>query len=323
MSKTNATRPLRETVALCLDDWGVHSDRDESDSDDFCGWHVGSRVEKATNAPAAAAATLPDAAAAADAMGATVLGEVILNMNRAWGDMEMAILRDYAARTAARAPLVLVANGPVHHRGGKVHRRLRDALYKLTALCRTHPRAHLLTLMTDPAIRWPRRQEFERPSLSWPDGTDHAAIELAIFDERPPLIISVFRRTEVTPTLTLTLTLTLALTLALALALTLTLTPTRTLGSAAPQRPRRLLPRAAAASDPDGGGGGLHRVARQAVRRRVRRQRPYGGLFTLGLAEKAFVLPAPHHRATLPLTLDATTARWLICYPYPYPYPYP
>ena len=57
MSKTNAPVPLREIVALCLDDWGVHSDRDESDSDDFCGWHVGSRVvEKVyTNAPAAAA----------------------------------------------------------------------------------------------------------------------------------------------------------------------------------------------------------------------------------------------------------------------------
>ena len=196
MSKPNATRPLRETVALCLDDWGVHSDRDESDSDDFCGWHVGSRVEEVTPA---AATTLPDAAAAADAMGATVLGEVILNMNRAWGDMEMAILRDYAARTAARTPLVLVANGPVHHRGGKVHRRLRDALYELTALCRTHPRAHILTLMTDPAIRWPRRQEFERLSLSWPDSTDHGAIELAIFDERPPLIVSVFQRTEAPP----------------------------------------------------------------------------------------------------------------------------
>ena len=137
---------------------------------------------------------------AADAMGANVLGEVILNMNRAWGDMEMAILRDYTARTrAVCAPVVLVANGPVHHRGGKVHRRLRDALYELTALCRTHPRAHILTLMTDPAIRWPRRQEFERPSLSWPDSTDHGAIELAIFDERPPLIVSVFQRTEALP----------------------------------------------------------------------------------------------------------------------------
>jgi hypothetical protein len=146
------------------------------------------------------AATLPDAATAAEAMGANVaVGEVILNMNRAWGDMEMAILRDYAARTAARASVVLVANGPVHHRGGKCHRRLRDALYELTALCRTHPRARILTLMTDPAIRWPRRQEFERPSLSWPDGTDHGAIELAIFDERPPLIISVFQRTEALP----------------------------------------------------------------------------------------------------------------------------
>lgn len=146
------------------------------------------------------AASLPDAATAAEAMGANVaVGEVILNMNRAWGDMEMAILRDYAARTAARASVVLVANGPVHHRGGKCHRRLRDALYELTALCRTHPRARILTLMTDPAIRWPRRQEFERPSLSWPDGTDHGAIELAIFDERPPLIISVFQRTEALP----------------------------------------------------------------------------------------------------------------------------
>ena len=132
-------------------------------------------------------------------MGADVLGEVILNMNRAWGDMEMAILRDYAARSAARAPVVLVAIGPVHHRGGKVHRRLRDALYELTALCRTHPRAQILTLMTDPAIRWPRRQEFERPSLSWPEGTDHGAMELAVFDERPPLIISVFERTEALP----------------------------------------------------------------------------------------------------------------------------
>ena len=56
MSKTNAPVPLREVVALCLDDWGVHSDRDESDSDDFCGWHVGSRVvEKDAHAPAAAA----------------------------------------------------------------------------------------------------------------------------------------------------------------------------------------------------------------------------------------------------------------------------
>ena len=111
----------------------------------------------------------------------------------------MAILRDYAARTAVRTAVVLVANGPVHHRGGRVHRRLRDALYELTALCRTHPRAHILTLLTDPAIRWPRRQEFERGSLSWPEGTDHGAIELAIFDERPPLVISVFQRVDALP----------------------------------------------------------------------------------------------------------------------------
>ena len=57
ISKTNAPVPLREIVALCLDDWGVHSDRDDfSDSDDVCGRHVGSRVvEKDTDAPAAAA----------------------------------------------------------------------------------------------------------------------------------------------------------------------------------------------------------------------------------------------------------------------------
>ena len=54
MTKTNAPVPLREIVALCLDDWGVNS-AEESESDDFCGWHVGSRVEKVTNAPAAAA----------------------------------------------------------------------------------------------------------------------------------------------------------------------------------------------------------------------------------------------------------------------------
>ena len=136
--------------------------------------------------------------AAADP-GADILGEVILNMNRAWGVMEMAILREYAARTTVRAAVILVANGPVNHRGGRVHKRLRDALCELTALCRAHPRAHILTLFTDPAIRWPRRQEFERPSLSWPEGTDHDAIELAILDERPPLVISVFHRTDALP----------------------------------------------------------------------------------------------------------------------------
>lgn len=34
--------PLRNVVAALLIDWGVTSD-DSEDSDDFCGWHVGSR----------------------------------------------------------------------------------------------------------------------------------------------------------------------------------------------------------------------------------------------------------------------------------------
>lgn len=44
-SKPDPPVPLREIVALCLDDWGVNSS-DESDSDEFCGWHVGSRVHR-------------------------------------------------------------------------------------------------------------------------------------------------------------------------------------------------------------------------------------------------------------------------------------
>jgi hypothetical protein len=35
--------PLRLVVARCLEEWGVHSS-DSEDTDDFCGWHVGSRV---------------------------------------------------------------------------------------------------------------------------------------------------------------------------------------------------------------------------------------------------------------------------------------
>ena len=37
--------PLRAVVASLLIDWGVASDDSEEESDDFCGWHVGSRVE--------------------------------------------------------------------------------------------------------------------------------------------------------------------------------------------------------------------------------------------------------------------------------------
>ena len=44
-SKPDPPVPLRHIVALCLDDWGVNSS-DESDSDEFCGWHVGSRVNR-------------------------------------------------------------------------------------------------------------------------------------------------------------------------------------------------------------------------------------------------------------------------------------
>ena len=36
--------PLREVVALCLDKWGVTSDDESDTSDEFCGWHVGSRA---------------------------------------------------------------------------------------------------------------------------------------------------------------------------------------------------------------------------------------------------------------------------------------
>jgi hypothetical protein len=35
--------PLRAVVASLLIDWAVTSD-DSDESDDFCGWHVGSRV---------------------------------------------------------------------------------------------------------------------------------------------------------------------------------------------------------------------------------------------------------------------------------------
>ena len=71
--------------------------------------------------------------------------------------MEMDILKYYAARADVSilrtrgfvCELILVANGPVNHRGGAVSRRLRDALYELTALCQAHPRAKLLTLLAD------------------------------------------------------------------------------------------------------------------------------------------------------------------------------
>ena len=35
--------PLRLVVSKCLDDWGIESDSSE-DTDDFCGWRVGSRA---------------------------------------------------------------------------------------------------------------------------------------------------------------------------------------------------------------------------------------------------------------------------------------
>ena len=35
--------PLRLVVSKCLDDWGIDSDSSE-DTDDFCGWRVGSRA---------------------------------------------------------------------------------------------------------------------------------------------------------------------------------------------------------------------------------------------------------------------------------------
>ena len=128
-----------------------------------------------------------------------VVGELALNMNRAWAEMEMEILRHYAETSACHEPLILVANGLVKHRGGAVHRRLRDALYTLTALCRQHPRAHLLTLFTDPMIGWPQRREFEKGNLKWPSDTDFTRIDLALLNERPPLVISVFRRLGVVP----------------------------------------------------------------------------------------------------------------------------
>ena len=126
-------------------------------------------------------------------------------MNRGWSEMEMAILRAYVSRSAPRCgiDLILVANGPITHRGGAVSRRLRDSLCELTALCRTHPSARMLTLLTDPAIRWPRRADFERASgtLAWPPGTDHTAIDLDLFHCRPgnPLVISLFRRPDAVP----------------------------------------------------------------------------------------------------------------------------
>jgi hypothetical protein len=120
-------------------------------------------------------------------------------MNRAWSELEMRILRYYASRTACRHPLILVANGPIHHYGGAVHRRLRDALVALTALCAANPSARLLTLMADPAIQWPRRKDFARASLRWPQGTDLGAIDLGVFDARPPLVISLFRRLDALP----------------------------------------------------------------------------------------------------------------------------
>ena len=40
------TVPLRLVVRKCLEDWGIDSELSE-DSDDFCGWRVGSRAEPA------------------------------------------------------------------------------------------------------------------------------------------------------------------------------------------------------------------------------------------------------------------------------------
>ena len=154
---------------------------------------------KAAAVGAQVTATVTQVTATTTQSTANIVGELALNMNRAWSEMEMDILRHYAHKAASRGPLILVANGLVKHRGGAVHRRLRDALYILTALCRLHPRAHLLTLFTDPMIGWPQRREFEKSNLAWPADTDFTRIDLGIFDERPPLVISLFRRLSVVP----------------------------------------------------------------------------------------------------------------------------
>jgi hypothetical protein len=39
--------PLRQVVASCLEKWGVTSEDESDESDEFCGWRVGSRCEAA------------------------------------------------------------------------------------------------------------------------------------------------------------------------------------------------------------------------------------------------------------------------------------
>lgn len=41
--------PLRDVVSQCLRNWGVNSDSSDEDSDDFCGWRVGSRAVARTS----------------------------------------------------------------------------------------------------------------------------------------------------------------------------------------------------------------------------------------------------------------------------------
>ena len=41
--------PLRDVVARCLEDWEVTSE-DSEESDDFCGWRVGSRAHSDSDA---------------------------------------------------------------------------------------------------------------------------------------------------------------------------------------------------------------------------------------------------------------------------------
>ena len=99
-----------------------------------------------------------------------VVGEVSLNLNPTWSAMEMAILRHYARKTAAReGQVILVANGPVNHFGGMVKPAWRDALYRLTSLQRAFPHAAMLTRLGDPAVHWPSRRCLEREAIKLVD----------------------------------------------------------------------------------------------------------------------------------------------------------
>lgn len=50
--------PLRDVVARCLEEWDVTSE-DSEESDDFCGWRVGSRAREDSDQDAARVAARP------------------------------------------------------------------------------------------------------------------------------------------------------------------------------------------------------------------------------------------------------------------------